>query len=110
MEMNSYQREAARTINKGLSRSEVEAHALYGLAGELGELQSLYQKTYQGHEFDEAHARKELGDLLWFIAEYCTARDWNLREIAQENIDKLRARYPDGFNADGSLYRRDGDI
>lgn len=48
MEMNSYQREAARTINKGLSRSEVEAHALYGLAGELGELQSLYQKTYQG--------------------------------------------------------------
>lgn len=104
MEMNSYQREAARTINKGLSRSEVEAHALYGLAGELGELQSLYQKTYQGHEFDEAHAIKELGDLLWFI------RDRSLREVAQENIDKLRARYPDGFNADQSLHRRDSDI
>nr|DAU23132.1 MAG TPA: NTP-PPase-like protein [Caudoviricetes sp.] len=104
MEMNSYQREAARTINKGLSRSEVEAHALYGLAGELGELQSLYQKTYQGHEFDEAHVIKELGDILWFI------RDQSLRKAVQENIDKLRARYPDGFNADGSLHRRDGDI
>lgn len=100
MEMNSYQRLAARTINGDLTRSEVEAHALYGLSGEVGELQSLYQKTYQGHEFDETHARKELGDLLWFIAEYCTAMNWNLREIAQENIDRLKARCSNGFNTD----------
>ena len=110
MEMNDYQRLASRTINKDLTREEIEIHALHGLSGEVGELHSLYQKMYQGHDFNADHARKELGDLLWFVAEYCTARGWNLREVAQENIDKLRSRYPDGFDCDHSLHRQSGDI
>lgn len=107
---NEYQRLAARTMNHNLSAREQEKHALYGMAGELGELHGIYQKVYQGHEFDMEHAKKELGDLLWFIAEYCTAWRWNLEDIMQMNIDKLRARYPDGFDADHSLHRAEGDI
>ena len=107
---NEYQRLAARTINNNLSAKETEDHALKGMVGEIGELNSLYQKIYQGHKFDPEHAKKELGDLLWFIAEYCTAWRWNLEDIMQMNIDKLRARYPDGFNADHSLNRVEGDI
>ena len=107
---NEYQALAARTISKGLERASIEMHALHGMAGEVGELHSLYQKIYQGHEFVEEHAKKELGDLLWFVAEYCTAHGWNLEDVMQLNIDKLKARYPQGFTAENSLNRKEGDI
>lgn len=107
---NKYQKLAARTINTKLSNKDIAYHALHGMPGEIGELHSIYQKVYQGHDFDEAHAKKELGDLMWFVAEYCTANDWNLEDVMQLNIDKLRARYPEGFDAEHSLNRVSGDI
>ena len=107
---NEYQELAERTINKYLNDREKEMHALHGMVGEIGELHSLYQKVYQGHHIDEEHAKKELGDLLWFIAEYCTALEWKLEDIMELNIDKLRSRYPDGFSEDKSLHRAYGDI
>lgn len=110
MNGNEYQKLAARTINTNLAPKGQENHALHGMVGEIGELHSLYQKLYQGHEFDEEHAMKELGDLLWFVAEYCTSRGWDLDDIMQMNIDKLRARYPEGFDSEHSLHRAEGDI
>ena len=107
---NEYQKLAARTIDLALSNRETEYHALHGMVGEIGELHSIYQKMYQGHVADEGHMKKELGDLLWFIAEYCTANGWFMDDIMQLNIDKLKARYPEGFEAERSLYRADGDI
>ena len=110
MRGNEYQILAGRTINPALYDYEVEMHALHGMVGEVGELNSLYQKAFQGHEFDELHAKKELGDLLWFIAEYCTAMNWELDDVMQLNIYKLKQRYPDGFNSEQSLNRKEGDI
>lgn len=110
MRANHYQELAARTINPQLYDYEMEMHALHGMVGEIGELNSLYQKAFQGHEFDELHAKKELGDLLWFIAEYCTAMNWNLDDVMELNINKLKARYPDGFKSEQSLNRKEGDI
>lgn len=107
---NEYQKLAARTINLELTDIGMEHHALYGMCSEVGELQALYQKTYQGHKMDISHARKEVGDLLWFIAEYCTAHGWDLEDVMRENIDKLRARYPEGFDSVHSLNRVAGDI
>ena len=110
MTINEYQNLAARTINNSITTKQQGKHALHGMVGEIGELHSIYQKKYQGHPFDETHAKKELGDLLWFIAEYCTAHGWSMDEVASMNIDKLRARYPDGFAEDKSLHRAEGDI
>lgn len=110
MQINEYQILAARTINKYLAPEAQSIHALHGMVGEIGEIHSLYQKIYQGHSFDEEHAKKELGDLLWFIAEYCTAHDWKLEDIMQLNIDKLKARYPEGFESERSQHRAEGDI
>lgn len=110
MTFNEYQGMAGRTINRNLSDKECEYHALHGMVGEIGELHSLYQKVYQGHSVDEYHQKKELGDLLWFISEYCTAKGWKLDEVARLNIAKLEARYPEGFSADKSLRRKPGDI
>ena len=107
---NEYQKLAERTINKELNNRQLEMHALHGMVSEVGELHGLYQKVYQGHQLDEDHAKKELGDLLWFVAEYCTACGWDIENIMQLNIDKLKARFPEGFEVDKSLHRKEGDI
>lgn len=110
MTADEYQELAKRTVDKKLVNYEKAIHALHGMASEVGELHGLYQKMYQGHEFDEVHAKKEVGDILWFVAEYCTAHNWKMSEVMELNIEKLRARYPEGFDADRSLHREKGDI
>ena len=65
---------------------------------------------FQGHEFDKEHMKKELGDCLWMIAEACEALDFSMDDVMQLNIDKLKARYPQGFTAENSLNRKEGDI
>lgn len=108
--MDLYQELAGRTINEELTDGEKALHALHGLAGEVGEIHSLFQKSYQGHLFTVEHLLKELGDLMWFIAELCTAYGVSLNYVAEMNIEKLKARYPEGFNAEQSLHRKAGDI
>lgn len=110
MRANDYQALAARTINRNLSTTDIASHALHGMVGEIGEIHSLYQKVYQGHQWDINQLKKEVGDLLWFIAEYCTVMDWKLDDIMWMNIEKLQERYPDGFDANHSLHRKKGDV
>lgn len=107
---NEYQELAARTINNELKGNEIEMHALHGMVGEIGELHSIYQKVYQGHFDSPEHIQKELGDLMWFIAEYCTAMGFSLDDIMEMNISKLQARFPDEFEVEKSLHRAKGDI
>ena len=104
-----YQNLAMRTA-PDVSNDDRVKHALHGMVGEVGEVHSLYQKVYQGHTIDKEHVKKEIGDLLWFVAEYVDANGWTLDEIMQKNIDKLKARYPEGFDSDKSLNRVEGDI
>lgn len=110
MEANKYQVLAARTINKKLMDKQQLHHSLHGMSGEVGEIHSIFQKAYQGHVIDEEHLKKEVGDLLWFIAEFCTANCWDLSEIMEMNIEKLKARFPEGFKEENSLNRKLGDI
>lgn len=110
MNFKDYQSLAARTINKDLDGLETLWHGLFCLASEVGEVHGLFQKKYQGHSVDVEHLKKELGDCLWAIAEICTACDLDMEEIASINIEKLKARYPEGFSAEKSLNRKEGDI
>lgn len=106
-----YQKLAMRTcsIPYDNKRGRLE-HALWGLNSEAGEAAGIMQKEFQGHEFDKEHMKKELGDCLWMIAEACEALDFSMDDVMQLNIDKLKARYPEGFEADKSLHRKEGDI
>jgi NTP pyrophosphatase (non-canonical NTP hydrolase) len=83
---------------------------VFGLNSEAGEVAGILQKEYQGHEIDPEHLKKELGDCLWMIAEACDALDISMSEVAQMNIDKLKARYPEGFEVERSLNRAEGDV
>lgn len=105
MRINEYQTLAARTINKNLTDVEMILHALHGLSAEVGELHGIYQKSYQGHEVNPDDVKKEVGDIMWMVAEFCTAKGWELEDICQMNIDKLRRRYPQGFSEERSVHR-----
>lgn len=107
---NEYQRLASRTIRHDMDSIAQEYHALHGMVAEIGELHSIYQKYYQRHWDTEEHKKKEVGDLIWFVAEYCTANGWNLEDVMRMNIDKLEKRFPYGFDAERSLHRAEGDV
>lgn len=107
MEMNEYQGLAKRTSNRALTKGEHLINGALGLAGESGEVADLVKKAYmQGYNtIDRANIAKELGDILWYIAEAASAIDYDLNTIAQMNIDKLCKRYPDGFDPERSIHR-----
>lgn len=105
LSMNEYQHKAARTINNSLTEEQMRAHALHGLVGEVGEIHSIFQKELQGHTIDRDKIRKEIGDLLWFVAELCTVYNWSLDAVALLNIAKLEKRYPEGFSEERSIHR-----
>ena len=106
MTINTYQQLAARTINHALDRDEMINHAVFGLSGEVGEISSLFQKVYQGHELNESDLRKEIGDTTWMLAELCTAYGWDMEQVCIENIEKLRKRFPKGFDSERSVNRK----
>lgn len=111
MTINEYQKEALRTANLDLNNLQSLTNGLMGLCGESGEALDILKKhLFQGHDLDEAHVAKELGDVAWYLAISAAALNYSLEEIMQMNVDKLRARYPDGFDANKSLHRREGDV
>ena len=106
---NEYQNEALRTAS-GKCRSL--ANCAMGLAGEAGECADIIKKhLFHGHDLNKEHLAKELGDVAWYLAVSADAIGYDLETIMQMNIDKLRARYPDGvFDSEHSLHRAEGDI
>ena len=112
MTINEYQIEAMRTASGvNYENHGMLINAALGLCGESGEVADIIKKaTFQGHELDVVHVAKELGDVAWYLAVGARAIGYDLETIMQMNVDKLRARYPDGFDADKSQHRKAGDI
>ena len=106
MTVNEYQRLAMTTLNPELDQKDVLINGVMGLCGESGEAIDIVKKWLaQGHELDKAKLAKELGDIAWYLAETATALDLDLEDIFQANIDKLKKRYPEGFDAQRSIHR-----
>lgn len=106
MTLNEYQALAQRTSRKDIDLDDHLFNGILGLAGETGQCADLVKKCYfqDGRDIRE-DLMDELGDVLWYVAEAVTAMGWTLEEVAQHNVDKLRRRYPEGFDADRSLHR-----
>lgn len=86
-------------------------NACLGLSGEVGEFNDMIKKwIFHEKDLDEEHLKKECGDIMWYIAMMCHAFRWDLGEIMQMNIDKLKARYPEGFDIDRANNREESDI
>lgn len=111
MEINDYQHLAMTTLNPALDKKDVLINSVMGLCGESGEAIDIVKKWLaQGHELDRAHLAKELGDVAWYLAEAATALDIPLEDILRANLDKLKARYPEGFSARNSIERAEDDL
>ena len=110
MNVNEYQKMAMTTLNPALDKKDVLINSVMGLCGESGEAIDIVKKWLaQGHELDRERLIKELGDVAWYLAEAATALDVPLEVILQANIDKLKKRYPEGFEAFRSSARCEED-
>ena len=110
MKINEYQKLAMTTLNPELSKKDVLINSVMGLCGESGEAIDIVKKWLaQGHDLDKERLIKELGDIAWYLAEAATALDVQLEDVLQANIDKLKQRYPEGFDKERSLTRSDED-
>lgn len=106
---NDYQRMAMRTAGEYDTNYDQLRNAAYGLNGEAGEVIDLLKKhEFQGHDLPDEKLIDECGDVLWYCALLADALGFTLEQVMNRNIDKLRKRYPDGFDKARSI-NREGD-
>jgi NTP pyrophosphatase (non-canonical NTP hydrolase) len=106
MTLDDYQQLAARTLGRDRTHEQQLANAALGLTGEAGEVAEVIKKhLFHATPLDQEALAKELGDCLWYIGAFATVLGLSLDDIAQRNIDKLRRRYPEGFDPARSINR-----
>ena len=89
--------------------------AALGICAEGGEFTEVVKKmVFQGKPVNDEnifHMKRELGDIMWYVAQACMALDTDFNEIIEMNVEKLKARYPGGeFDVHYSENRQEGDV
>ena len=89
--------------------------AAVGMSAESGEFTEVVKKMiFQGKPVNEEnlfHLKRELGDVMWYVAQACMALDTSFDEIVEMNVEKLKSRYPGGeFDVYKSENRVEGDL
>lgn len=79
-----------------------------GIAGEAGDVASCIKKTFIHENDQKAGIRENLGDAMWYAAMICTFMGWDLQEVLEENVRKLKKRFPHGFSLKDA--QRDGTM
>ena len=111
MTADYYQSQAMRTVNRSLGEDSLLIDGVLGLCGEAGECADIVKKAFfQGHKLDKQHLAKELGDVAWYIALTAYVIGYDLGKVLSINIEKLKERYPDGFDEARSRTRGAEDI
>src|SRR5688572_17208871 len=106
MDLNEYQQLALRTAHRQTQREDDLLHGAAGVATEAGELMDIFKRyRFYGKPVDWVHVKEEVGDVLWYLALVCESAGIPLEEAARANIEKLRVRYPEKFDADQALKR-----
>ena len=90
--MNDYQQAAAETAVYRSNPALSKIYPALGLCGEAGEVAEKIKKFLRDAKLDHAALKLELGDVLWYLAALATEFGWNLSDVAQGNLDKLRDR------------------
>ena len=106
MTINEYQKLALTTLSPGLEKDKVLLNGVMGLCGEAGETIDIVKKhLFHSHSLDRDKLKEELGDVAWYLAVTAYALDNDLESVMRENIEKLKKRYPEGFDAERSIHR-----
>jgi len=107
-----YQRNAIKTLNPALDTFDKRLiNCALGLTGESGEVAEVVKhyltKTHEmceenGEQKVRDKIKKELGDILWYIAAACHLLDVDMGEVAKANNEKLKNRHGDKFSGHGN--------
>ena len=86
-----------------------------GIASEGGEFSEIVKKCiFQGKPLDadtQFHIKRELGDIMWYWINSCRALGLDPNDVIEENVNKLKSRYPGGeFDVHYSDNRKEGDL
>tara|TARA_B100001063_G_scaffold242834_1_gene272286 strand:- start:373 stop:777 length:405 start_codon:yes stop_codon:yes gene_type:complete len=89
--------------------------AAVGMSAEAGEFTEIVKKIiFQGKPVNDEnlfHLKRELGDIMWYVAQACMGLNVSLDEVIEMNVHKLMARYPGGeFDVHHSENRVEGDL
>ncbi len=79
-----------------------------GITGEAGDVASCIKKTFMHNNDKKEGIRENIGDTLWYAAMICNFFKWSLQDILEDNIKKLKERYPVGFTTEDA--RRDNTM
>jgi len=95
MELSEYQAKAHQTSGN-VNIGHLMVYPALGLSNETGELLGKVKKYFRDGEWNEGLVKKELGDILWYLSEFCTVMGWDMDQIAEMNLDKLARRQAEG--------------
>ena len=111
---NNFEKRAKRLYIEDGVNVPLLLTAAIGAGSECGEFEEIVKKiVFQGKDYNEDsrfHMKRELGDILWYVANAATALGYTLDEIVEGNIAKLESRYPNGFEVYRSENREEGDL
>jgi NTP pyrophosphatase (non-canonical NTP hydrolase) len=104
MNFKDYQEAAARTAAQDSDPVKAVCAYAMGLAGESGELVDMLKKdVFHGVPMTLAQLESEAGDVLWYLSNLCRIHGVDLQHVAENNLMKLKRRYPDGFVKGGGI-------
>jgi NTP pyrophosphatase (non-canonical NTP hydrolase) len=106
MNLEDYKKDVARTCSVMESLQLNNLHMVLGMITEIGELADVFKKNLAyKKDIDWVNVKEELGDLVWYITQFCNINDLSLEDVMETNSNKLHTRYPDRFTTDNALNR-----
>jgi NTP pyrophosphatase (non-canonical NTP hydrolase) len=96
--LSEYQKICKITAKKDFANKNEEIMTWgLGISGEAGDVASCIKKTFAHGNDQKEGIRENVGDVLWYAAMICNFFEWDFQEILEENLEKLKKRYPEGF-------------
>ncbi len=107
MTIKEYQKLTSRTNAPLTEYNDLTSiHMLFGMTTEIGELTDQFKKHLAyGKSIDWINVKEEIGDLMWYVSEFCNQHQFDLEEILATNIEKLQTRFPEKFDSDYAINR-----
>lgn len=106
MDIKNYQEKSKRTLSNLNTNLEDNLHMSLGLTTEAAEIADVFKKKLAyNKDIDWVNIKEELGDLMFYVVNMCNINNWNIEDILENNINKLKVRYPDKFTENNALNR-----
>lgn len=106
MNWNDYVEQSSRTCAELPTPLLNDIHMVLGMGTEVSEIQDVIKKNMAYNKpIDYINVQEEIGDLCWYVANFCRMNNFDLEKILENNIKKLYARYPNKFNSEDAVIR-----